>query len=375
MKNTEKFLSRIHCHRPILYFLAILFFFTTNSCSSAPVISPENAIIPETPEDTNTPEIKTPGDGSITDKNILYVGRWDKSDNTVFHSYWTGAYLRVNFTGKSIGIKLHSNTSLVVSIDGETPRAVVGQSGITLLNTTTLSEGTHTLLVGSAGQNYEVEFEGLVLDKNAVTYPPDKKLLIEYIGDSITAFGGSDNTPTVNYAWQTAELLGCDHTQISFSGLSLSSEYGCLDTKIGMDSLYFNLKNYNHIHERPVIPWNFSYTPDIVFIFLGTNDECGQAPEEVVSLNSRNMIYKIRQKFNDAEIFVMRPFKGIYENVLSSAVRRLNSMGDEKIHFIDTTGWLSESDFSDGTHPNETGTSKIINKLVPTLKPFVKNNF
>ena len=135
MKNTEKFLSRIHCHRPILYFLAILFFFTTNSCSSAPVISPENAIIPETPEDTNTPEIKTPGDGSITDKNILYVGRWDKSDNTVFHSYWTGAYLRVNFTGKSIGIKLRSNTSLVVSIDGETPRAVVGQSGITLLNT------------------------------------------------------------------------------------------------------------------------------------------------------------------------------------------------------------------------------------------------
>ena len=185
----------------------------------------------------------------------------------------------------------------------------------------------------------------------------------------------ADDTPTVNYAWQTAELLGCDHTQISFSGLSLSSGYGCLDTKIGMDSLYFNLKNYNHIHERPVIPWNFSYTPDIVFIFLGTNDECGQAPEEVVSLNSRNMIYKIRQKFNDAEIFVMRPFKGIYENALSSAVRRLNSMGDEKIHFIDTTGWLSESDFSDGTHPNETGTSKIINKLVPTLKPFVKNNF
>ena len=87
------------------------------------------------------------------------------------------------------------------------------------------------------------------------------------------------------------------------------------------------------------------------------------------------MIYKIRQKFNNAEIFVMRPFKGIYEEALSSAVRRLNSMGDKKIHFINTTGWLSESDFSDGTHPNETGTDKIINKLVPILKPFVKNNF
>ncbi|WP_417444497.1 hypothetical protein [Joostella sp.] len=27
------------------------------------------------------------GDGSLSDSNVQYIGRWDKSDNNEFHSY------------------------------------------------------------------------------------------------------------------------------------------------------------------------------------------------------------------------------------------------------------------------------------------------
>ncbi len=104
-----------------------------------------------------------PQSGSLTDPNIRYVGRWDKRDPHLYHSYWTGAYLRTGFTGTSVRIKLASGTALAVSIDGEPLRTVHADSGVTALNAAPLQPGGHTLLVGSPGQNEEVAFQGLSL--------------------------------------------------------------------------------------------------------------------------------------------------------------------------------------------------------------------
>ena len=108
-------------------------------------------------------------DGSLNDPNIRYVGRWDKSSPAVYHGYWSGVYLRTGFTGTSIGIKLAEATELAVSVDGEAQRTVSAGAGTTALNLAPLKVGQHTLMVGSAGQNYEVAFQGLVLDAAATT--------------------------------------------------------------------------------------------------------------------------------------------------------------------------------------------------------------
>lgn len=314
-----------------------------------------------------------PGDGTLSDVNIFYVGRWDKSNKQVFHSYWSGAYLRVVFTGQSVGIRLAEGTSLIVSIDGETPRAVQGRQGVTQLNNILLSEGSHELLVGAAGQNEELLFQGLTLDAGAVTYKPKSKLLIEYIGDSLTAGTGPEGTSAVNYAWNTAEALGCDHTRIAFSGLSLTTGYGCLEKKVGMDSLYFNLKNYNHLNEKPVVAWDFSYTPDVVFILLGTNDKCGNASDAVVMKSITAFLARIRGVYPAAPIVVMRPFNGSYKGPLSTAVRKMNEADDRRVYYFDTEGWLDEADYSDGTHPNAEGGRKIVDRLLPLLSPIVED--
>ena len=228
-------------------------------------------------------------------------------------------------------------------------------------------------MVGASGQNEEVAFLGLLLEPGKATFPPKAKKLIEYIGDSITAGTGPEGTTAVNYAWNTAEELGCDHTQIAFSGISLSTDYGCLDKKIGMDSLYFNLKNYNHLDEIPTIPWDFSYIPDMIVIALGTNDKCGNADDNTVQEKACAFFTRLRNIYPTTEIAVMQPYNGSYEEPLATVVRDMKTSGNARIHYIDTSGWLTADDFYDGIHPNLTGGAKIVKQLKPLLWSLLQN--
>jgi lysophospholipase L1-like esterase len=300
---------------------------------------------------------------------ILYVGRWDMSDPSIYHSYWGGAYLRVNFTGTSVSIKLAQGTSLVVSIDDETPYGVDANAGTTQLNVRPLNAGPHTLLVGSSGQNYEVLFQGLSFDQDAVVTSPAPKPIIEFIGDSITTFGGPDTSSIVNYAWNTAEALSCDHAQISFSGVALTSGYGCLPDKTGQDVQYLRLKNFNHLDSTA--PWNFRYKPSIVVINLGQNDQCGAEPPATFSASLQRFIAKIRTQFPPAQIVVLRPFSGAFASAEQSTVATLTSEGDKKLLYVDTTGWLQPGDFRDGIHPNADGHLKVLSRLAPILRPLL----
>ncbi len=306
-------------------------------------------------------------DGSPTDTNLRYVGRWDRHDSNAYHSYWCGAYLRANFTGTSIGFNGGSNAggpTVMVSVDGEPLREVNG------FKDQPLKPGAHTLLLGSPGQNFEVEFKGLTLSPGAVTLPVPARPIIEFVGDSITAFGGSPST--VNYAWQTAEALGCDHVQIAFSARALTTGFGCSgDNKVGLDTQYFQLKNFNHASDSPQVPWDFSYTPKIIAINLGQNDQCGSEPNDTMTASYVHFVQKLRAKFPTTQIAALRPFGGPYEAAIRQAVATLNSAGDTRVHFIDTTGWLVKEDFGDGVHPTAAGNAKVAARLTPLLKPLL----
>ena len=85
-------------------------------------------------------------DGSLTDTNIRYIGRWDRSDPKTYHSYWGGAYLRANFTGTSSafnGGATAGGPTFLVSLDGEPPHEVNTPEPVH-----GLKPGPHTLLLG-----------------------------------------------------------------------------------------------------------------------------------------------------------------------------------------------------------------------------------
>lgn len=307
-------------------------------------------------------------DGSPRDPNIRYVGRWDRSDPAAFHGYWTDCYLRTRFTGTSIGIRLDGGTQLIVTIDGEKNRVVNAGKGVTALNAAPLKPGVHTLLVGSAGQNYEVGFQGLVLAPSAHTEAAIPHPIIEFIGDSITTIYSDGN-----YSWITGATLGCDHTQISFSGAALTSGFGCLPDKTGLNLQYFRLKNFNHLQDNPPVAWDFrAYTPRIVVINLGQNDQCGSEPKLTMTASMENFVGAIRSRFPVAEIVVMRPFGGPFAADELAAVQELNAGGDSRVHYADTTGWLDpKTDFIDGVHPNPAGQAKAAQRLFPILRPLL----
>ncbi len=303
-----------------------------------------------------------PRGGSLQDPNIRTVGRWDKSSSEIFHSHWSGAYLRVGFSGTSVGLRLAQGAPISLSIDGEPLRDMDAQAGLTTLNSAPLVSGWHTLLVASQGQNIELQLQGIELDAGASTRALPARPIIEFVGDSISVGvrGG--------YCWMTGEALGADHVQIAFSARALTSGFGCGEDKAGLDTQYFQLKNFNHASDKPPTPWNFSYTPRVVIINLGQNDQCGSEPEATMTTSMTSFIRSLRARFAQAQIVVLRPFGGPFEQAERKAVESLRARGDKRVSFVDTSGWLEKEDFKDGIHPNELGNLKVTRRLAPMLK-------
>jgi lysophospholipase L1-like esterase len=309
-----------------------------------------------------------PHDGSLADRDILYVGRWDRSVPTAYHSYWGGAYLRATFTGTTIGFRggaTAGGPSVLVSVDGEAPHKV------NALNARPLMAGVHTLTLGSPGQNSEFEFKGLALSPGARTLPTPARPLVEFVGDSITTGGGQTLPATVNYAWMSTEMLGADHTQIAFSARALTTGYGCAGDKAGLDTQYFQLKNFNHLGDTPPTPWDFSYTPQVIVINLGQNDQCGSEPDAIFTASYVGFVHNLRARFPRVQLVALRPFGGPYEAAIRRAVESLSTAGDARLHYIDTTGWLEKADFVDGVHPTQPGHMKVALRLAPLLRPLL----
>ena len=235
-----------------------------------------------------------------------------------------------------------------------------GQAGVTPLNTAPLPPGLHTLLVGPSSGG-EAKVLGLVLDPGAAIKPPLPRPIIEFIGDSITWGTGPDGMWNVNWTWQAAEALNCDHTQVAQSARALTTGYGCADEKTGMDKQYFMLKNFGYVHDKPQVAWDFAaYTPQIIVINLGQNDACGNEPDDTFTASYIQFIKNIRAKFPRAQIVALRMFGGgHFGDDTRKAVAHVNAGGDARVHFMDTDRMAGNpADFADGVHPNATGNLK-----------------
>ena len=310
------------------------------------------------------------GDGSPSDSNINYTGRWNLS-TTVADSYWPGAYLQTNFTGQTVKMRLGGAVNAYVSIDGSTDTLYANVSGTVNLTPTPLQAGTHTLRIATRSEGDSLEFEGLILDAGAKTVAPAvSSQLVEFVGDSVTAGATTTKLALSDYAWLIGEQLKVRHTQIAQSGICLVDNVRCgSPNSTGMIRQFFKLQPPAFLGSPN---WDFSrYQANVVVINLGTNDNKYGVSDATFQSDYITFLQKVRTVYPHAIILVLRTFKGLKATPTQAAVQAINSAGDSNVHYIDTTGWLTSSDFNDSAHPSDEGHMKVARILGPIIASYL----
>lgn len=313
------------------------------------------------------------------DPNIRFIGHWDKSnlaDEAVTVN--SGSRIICAFTGHTVrglfGTKgITSPAEIYASIDGNAP--LVYRIDDTSINFTSgsLRGKKHELEIDVKDVDEHpnrwipplesaLVFQGLILDRGAKTLPlpPPSPLKMEFYGDSITqgvavlspVYSPEGSDATKDYAFFTALDFGAIHNQIGFGRQGIIRE-GNGNVPPAAESFGWN---YQGSRADP------AFVPEVVVVNQGTNDQ--QYPSERFQPAYKSYIEEIRKAYPNAWIFCLRTFGGFHEADIKSAVE---SIADPRVIYVDTTGWLEKSDYTDGLHPNVDGHAKAARKLVEAI--------
>ncbi|MFG6201577.1 GDSL-type esterase/lipase family protein [Nonomuraea sp. JJY05] len=305
------------------------------------------------------------GDGSPTDPNIRFVGRWDTRDSTAYVPGWAGAHLKTAFTGTTVKLKQRNTIDLYYSIDGGPDVYLQNVSGTVNLTPTPLAAGNHTLRVSyrvvAGSYHGDAVFRGLVLDPGARTLPAaPARGTVEFVGDSITVGTTTSKNALTAYGWLVGEQLGLDHMQVAQGGACLvSTADGC----VGLDRRFVKVSAVDG-----AVDHDFSrYQAGVVVINLGTNDVGHGVSTTQFQSSYVGLLRTIRGKYPQAAILALQTFRGRYVPQTQAAVQAVNNAGDRNVFFVNTDGWVPPDGLSDSVHPNDIGHRAIAAKLAPIV--------
>lgn len=143
-----------------------------------------------------------------------------------------------------------------------------------------LSPGVHNFEIYNQTEANDGAFgiQSISLDGEILTQKDNNELLIEFVGDSITAgYGnisvGGNGRPlyqdaTRGWPYLTAKMLNADWSVIAQSGITASNGVGWSVGSVSMQTVYPKLRYFSN----NITNYDFKRTADIVVLGLGTND-------------------------------------------------------------------------------------------------------
>ena len=313
-----------------------------------------------------------------------FFGRWDLRDTKRAITVNGGSHISTTFNGTSITANFDTsgNTGQIPTVAWQVDDGAWSESEIvaSLPLGKGLAASTHRLTLFVRGMNESdarwkpplvasTVFLGFSVSGGSIlpTARPGK-VKLEFLGDSITEgvrvhSAGPQGQTTNNwladgrraYASLVGTALEADYRQVGFGrqGLTVVASGGVPKAQDAFNWTYAG------------VPRD-SWRPDIVVINEGTNDRSSTGA--VFAPLYGKYLDLIRAAYPDATLVALEPFVGAFGTEITAQVALRREAGDTRVVYIDTTGWTAPADFSDGLHPNVTGSEKIRDRLVPILQ-------
>lgn len=322
------------------------------------------------------------------DSRVEYTGRTLVEGTDVVYD-WSGVYFRVRFSGPYLAMKCSDTKNCWFNLwtDKEmSPEAdrkfLVGAKDTLVVLAEGLGKGEHEVILQKRTEGEQGRFTvhsfltmGELLQANG-----RKERHIEFIGDSYTCGYGTEshdkNDPflaetencNLTYAAITARYFGADFNLVSHSGQGIARNYDNLGPGYHMPHRYKQV--FNAAKEPLWEPSMGAYTPDVVVIYLGTNDfSTGEQPlEENFRTNYISLLKSIKGNYGeDIPVLCMgspaNPY--LYDYIRSAVV----ASGLKNVAYMTVSRFAHnyEDDLGASWHPNYQGHIKVASCMIPYI--------
>lgn len=311
-----------------------------------------------------------------TDSRITYIGRTARTEDSVSYN-WSATTFKVKFTGSNLTVKISATKSDWFNVWVDKAQCAREDARFNVASKDTVitlfagKKGTHEVIVErrTEGQEGITTVSSFTTNGKFVQATPLKDRVIEFVGDSYTCGYGTEGLSrtdpwkpeTENPALTYADILGrffdADAIHISHSGRGVARNYGDNTPEETMPKLYTQV--YDAMGEQP--QWTPDYQPDIVVVYLGTNDfSTGKQPsisywkQEYIKL-----LKEIRTFHPDAPIFCLASMAG--EEMDRYVEEAVKAAGFANVYWtaIESGAHNSEDDLGSSWHPNYKGHRKV----------------
>ena len=325
-----------------------------------------------------------------------YCGAWqaEEEDPHTMITYWTVSYVEIDFTGSEILLDFTKKSTFDMCIDNGNSVNKTAE-GLYLVQ---VENGNHTIRIYTRGNHKRVYFGGAAIPAGQSLKRTAKRAhYVQFIGDSIT----QNNS----YVPKVAQGANWDFSMTAQGAISLRTGYGALahfspvmvsklgaeKVKVGMEEAFFKLeiptdsvgslteiKKYLKYHDEPEkFDYHFKtgYYPDIVFIFLGTNDGLDYPSEQDFTNRYNTFVSRILEVYGkNTKVYLMQGLNGTEGkyHCISAAANKIMSNYPENVFFVDRTtvdSWGVEMS-TDNLHPSDNGYSTLANSIIDYLKKY-----
>ena len=323
-----------------------------------------------------------------SDARIEYTGRTLVEGETVSYD-WSGVYFRVRFTGSSLAMKCSDskNTWFNLWVDKEMApvadkKFLVAAKDTIVVLAEGLGKGEHEIILQKRTEGEQGRFtvHSFLTAGEILQASGRKERHIEFIGDSYTCGYGTESASghdpflpetencNLTYAAIAARYFNADFNLVSHSGQGVCRNYDDYRSGYNMPDRYS--QTFDESTEYVWSPETVAYRPDIVVIYLCTNDfSTARQPHELIFAQRYiELLNKVKANYGeDVPILCMAsnvtPFSFDYIRTacVMSGLKNVSYMG------MTTNVHNHSTDLGASAHPNYRGQIKVASNVIPYI--------